>query len=612
VGSLRVAGLVAFTVRDKLWNTIPGAIVARRVSRTERGFETTVEMLHHHDDIRVRWWGTIKGRPDGSIRFEAKGVAEGTFPYMRIGLVVTHPIESHRARPYRIAGGAGPRSGVLPRAIAPVVLEGVCDVALLKAFTTLELELEGANVNFQFSGDEFELEDQRNWGDASFKTFCTPLSRPTPFQATPGWTVEQAVEIQLRAKTSRRIAAHRRVILGPPSGGFMPAIGLGASAHGVTMDPVAARRLEALRLRHLRVDLNPTGTGWRADLGTAAVEADTISVPLEIGLRLDENANGATLLADALTELPPESVLRVIVLPRTDRPSGLVAADDRLVALVRRALDACHVPTQVFAGTDAAFKELNRLPPAPSADGLAFPLSPTFHTWDDEFVMDNLRVVPEIVAQAVRIAGDKSVNVGPVTLATRYGPYPCGPAGADGLPPGVDARQASLLAAAWTVGCVAGIATGGASTVTMFQTTGWHGIHERDGGLPLPDRFWSLPGQPFPVYHVIADLAELTDLPLYALESPPNVGCVAAGEIVLVANLTARRRRIRLDGVDGRAAMVRILDRAHAVAAATDPMSFRDRHDQQAVVRGRLELDLDAYAVAHLRLLAPRSRPRLS
>ena len=52
-----------------------------------------------------------------------------------------------------------------------------------------------------------------------------------------------------------------------------------------------------------------------------------------------------------------------------------------------------------------------------------------------------------------------AVCVSPVTIATRFGPYPAGPAAPGGLPAAVDVRQASLLGAAWTVGSIAALAT---------------------------------------------------------------------------------------------------------------------------------------------------------
>ena len=38
----------------------------------------------------------------------------------------------------------------------------------------------GRALEVRFEGEWFEMEDQRNWSDASFKTYSTPLSRALP------------------------------------------------------------------------------------------------------------------------------------------------------------------------------------------------------------------------------------------------------------------------------------------------------------------------------------------------------------------------------------------------------------------------------------------------
>ena len=38
----------------------------------------------------------------------------------------------------------------------------------------------GGEVTISFTGDLFEMEDQRNWTDASYKTYSTPLRIPYP------------------------------------------------------------------------------------------------------------------------------------------------------------------------------------------------------------------------------------------------------------------------------------------------------------------------------------------------------------------------------------------------------------------------------------------------
>ena len=44
----------------------------------------------------------------------------------------------------------------------------------------------GVKVDLGFAGDIFEMEDQRNWTDASFKTYCRPLSLPRPYRIKAG------------------------------------------------------------------------------------------------------------------------------------------------------------------------------------------------------------------------------------------------------------------------------------------------------------------------------------------------------------------------------------------------------------------------------------------
>ncbi|EEN79928.1 hypothetical protein HMPREF0539_1938, partial [Lacticaseibacillus rhamnosus LMS2-1] len=55
----------------------------------------------------------------------------------------------------------------------------------------------GVTADIVFSGEVFEMEDQRNWSDASFKTYCRPLSWPSPFWLRAGERVEQAISIAL-------------------------------------------------------------------------------------------------------------------------------------------------------------------------------------------------------------------------------------------------------------------------------------------------------------------------------------------------------------------------------------------------------------------------------
>ncbi len=41
------------------------------------------------------------------------------------------------------------------------------------------------------------MEDQRNWTDASFKTYCTPLEIPYPVEVAKGTKISQKIRISV-------------------------------------------------------------------------------------------------------------------------------------------------------------------------------------------------------------------------------------------------------------------------------------------------------------------------------------------------------------------------------------------------------------------------------
>jgi hypothetical protein len=205
--------------------------------------------------------------------------------------------------------------------------------------------------------------------------------------------------------------------------------------------------------------------------------------------------------------------------------------------------------------------------------------------------------------------GDREIIVSPVTLATRFGPYPAGPAGPGDLPPPVDVRQPSLLGAAWTVGSLAALALAGAASVTWYETTGWRGVIETDAGSPMRDLFPSRPGQAFPMYHAFADVAEWKAGTVRATRCSDPLRAVAlcveqsAATHLLVANVTPERQLVRVVGVRGERALVRMVDETSTPLALDDPVAFRaDRGSPLVVTDHELALDLAPFALARLDL----------
>ena len=64
----------------------------------------------------------------------------------------------------------------------------------------MEWNVSDNDCRLDFHGDIFETEDQRNWTDASYKTYSTPISIPYPVRMLKGDKISQKVELKVRGK----------------------------------------------------------------------------------------------------------------------------------------------------------------------------------------------------------------------------------------------------------------------------------------------------------------------------------------------------------------------------------------------------------------------------
>ena len=224
----------------------------------------TVDSIDEQRDIDFEWRGTLTGTADGVVEFGFDGTARRAFSYSRIGLCVLHPPDFAGRLPRAHATVAGSRA--FTRDIGPQLPgEHGLGEPLFPAFTELELvRPDGSGVVLELEGDLFELEDQRNWTDASFKTYSTPLHLGGRHQASPGMRIRQHVRISPIAAAARPARGARA---GPADGrdrgGDASSRAAGRPVCRESRPPARRARgrpVAGARPGHLRVDL---------DLGTA-------------------------------------------------------------------------------------------------------------------------------------------------------------------------------------------------------------------------------------------------------------------------------------------------------------------------------------------------------
>lgn len=545
---------VGVRVRDREWDTVPPAV--RAASGSDPRGTQQFEVQHAGGSaVDFSWSGRVEADGD-AIVFEMDGRAAAAMEYNRIGLVVLHPPLVTSGRAFHANTNSGPITGDLPSLIGPQRrIDGVPQ-PLFAAFDRLHVEIDAdLSLVFEFDGDWFEMEDQRNWSDGSFKTYSTPVALPVPRRLAAGERLLQRVRIEPvgewpKAHMSR--AATPRLRVGGDTVREMPAVGAAVDTDGHEPTSREFAALGELGLAHVRVDLE-VGASAAVDLDRGRRIASTLGADIELAVTLSGSASeAATGLAGLAVDLRASwpLVTRVLVFHRSE-----AVTSDEWITLMKAACPDEH-PVTWATGTRAHFAELNSSRPSlGQVGGIAFPITPQVHDSDEFSIATSLEAHSDIVATARSTAEGRTIHITPISLKPRFNAYASdgigARVGADGFPTDIDPRQTSTFLAAWTVGSARRLAESGATSMTYFELTGARGLMEREDGSPWPDRILSSPGRRFPVFLVLAQLSRARGRRLVDVAVPEPftaIGFRMDGERqVLLGNLSPRPVRLDVD-----------------------------------------------------------------
>jgi D-apionolactonase len=261
-GDLRYVKLGADTVvlrlyaaiRDRNWNTIEPRFLSYELDQDDDGFAVRFVAENVSNDVDFEWQGSIAGTPDGVITATLDGVARKSFLKNRIGWCVLHPMELAGVQA-TVETPQGTVEGAFPDLISPH--QPFIDMQSITHMTS------SGEIAIRFEGDLWEMEDQRNWTDASYKTYSTPLRLPYPVEIHEGDRVWQRVTIEARGGGAvvPETGGLVRVAVDPARGRTVPPIGLGVANHGVPLGDEDVALLRALNPAHLHVALDLTEPG---------------------------------------------------------------------------------------------------------------------------------------------------------------------------------------------------------------------------------------------------------------------------------------------------------------------------------------------------------------
>ncbi len=196
LGETEMIRMIYAAVRDRNWETIEPKIESEIIKTEETSFEIRLKVRYHSEPIDFYAEYHISGGSN-KISFSMEGQAHSEFLKNRIGFCVLHPILECAG----ISAQATHPDGSSSEFVFPSQISAHQPVKNLQAMNWKPgSEIKASLV---FSGDIFEMEDQRNWTDASYKTYCTPLGLPFPARMQKGETISQAVELMVENESIR-------------------------------------------------------------------------------------------------------------------------------------------------------------------------------------------------------------------------------------------------------------------------------------------------------------------------------------------------------------------------------------------------------------------------
>jgi hypothetical protein len=516
---------VAFLYRDADWGTPEPVVDSLEVTEFEQGFRVRLQG-HVPAAQRIDFTIGIEAQ-ERTLRFDVTAVPSGDVRTNRTGLVLMHPLSACGRRVVIEHVDGRESSSTFPSLIAP-----------WPPFTLVrEIRHEfsdGAWATCRFEGDDFELEDQRNNADASFKTYSRSNLMPRPYRLRAGAALRQSVQLRVDGTA----AAAADVEDGPVHvdvgavAGALPAIGIAIAPDDehAPADVRAALRALAPSLLQLGLDSPAQPIDAR---GIAGLLRDAGGSALRLDIERVDAAHAPHELSAIAQAFESAGVVPAAVAVFPSTPDVVQAA--------RRAFAS----SRIGGGTPDFFTQLNRTEDLGVLDFLCFTTAAVVHGADDEEIMGGLQSLPAMLHTLRMRHGAVPVHVGPSSIGARRSPL-------GGQPPSDgtrrlalarrDPRTSGLYGAAWAVGHVAQFAQAGAEAVSILSLRG-------DAAL-LPE---GGEGAATPAFEVLRRLGGPARRRHVRVSAPQRVAALAierdGASALLLANLTGEPVRVAVDGM---------------------------------------------------------------
>jgi hypothetical protein len=494
-----IARAVTYFMRDADWATPPATSTVTLKGRNgeSSGAEITGEI--NSGSIRFNYAIAIEAEASGRLRIVTEGRALSTFQSNRVGLTFLHPVPDCCGLALAVTHSDGSEEVTsFPLPISPS--QPIFDIQSLtyRPSDAQTVEIAFRSVRPDGSAQCFEMEDQRNWGDASYKTYVGSLLDPWPFDVKAGDMFVQEIAITVKAAGAGAAAAAANGGTEPGeagAGGFqVPAIGVSVPLDGAVGALENVRRYGCFRPAYVSAYLRSDSMNAN-ELEALRSVAETLDCRLSFELEVHGEPDEALASAAERVSEAGLNVHSILACPapylKSYQPDAVwpdVMPLDAFYGLVRR-----HFPgSRVGGGMLTYFTELNRKwPPAGAMDYVGHAYCPIVHAADDGTVLQNIDSLPFIAETIAERLPGTPYEIISATLSMRQNPYGAAPQ------PNPDNRRIAMAIAdprekgefggLWMLEVAEAVAGTHAEAITLGALSGHSSIYSADrpeGRLP--------------------------------------------------------------------------------------------------------------------------------
>ncbi len=403
--NLQILKMISFLVRDKNWNNYDPKIL-----NYEENFDSSLEYifdLEYGNTEILKIKNTILFS-ENSITLSSKGEFLTNFWTNRIGFNLLIPLLNHVGSNIIVTKEDGVKEKKkFPEFLTP-------DQPFFK-FKKLAYTLDDSLlININFEGILFEMEDQRNWGDASYKIYSGSLLDPFPYLEKEGSNFSQTVKIDIVNKKQRSFPSNNIVKIDHTTSYKFPKIGIKIDSLILPDDDLISNFDYYYYLIDFTKDYKSVISRFQNKVFLVAL-VDHINDPEKELIKIYNFITENNINLDKILICPK-------IYLNSFQPAGEWPKVPELNEYYKIA-KKMFSHSQIVSGMVTNFTELNRKRPKMFYDLVSFSFTPIVHDSSDFGVLNTPETIPYILKTLKNFSNSSDVHIGPISIGMYFNPY---------------------------------------------------------------------------------------------------------------------------------------------------------------------------------------------